>query len=221
MARRRSRKPKTGSSAVPRPPSRSTNGLTRWIIIAAVVVAGVLVVTRKGISADAEERLAGSVQDGVIAQVLVDGATGRKVVQGSIVLAASVDRVWSVVTDYAHYSEIFPQMKNAKVERTPDGRRRLTAEVAFGPMTWPISMKINHEKKVASRLAEWDEPSGGASVNRGFWRVDALGDGTCRLVHRRDIARAPYPAFMLRAGILSRMDDIFGAVAKRLENGTK
>ena len=154
----------------------------------------------------------------MISQVLVDGATGRKVVQASSVIDAPVDQVWDVVTDYAHFSEIFPGMSASSVERTQDGRRRLKAKVSLAPapISWTFSVKINHEKTDRVRIAEWDEPSGRVSVNRGFMRVEDLGDGHTRVVHRIDTSVMPVPSFVLRAALLARSDEMLDAVRVRV-----
>ncbi len=222
MARRRSRGSKAGQSAASRPQSsgksRRSGGLKRWLIALVVVAVAVVGLCHKGLMAEAVEKLPMTSAEGVVSQLLVDAATGHKVVQASLVIDAPADRVWDVVTDYAHFSEIFPMMSNSSVERTSDGRRRLSATVSLSPtpISWTFSVKINHEKSDRVRIAEWDDPSGRITVNRGFMRVEDLGEGKTRVVHRIDTCVRPFPSFVLRAAMLASSDEMLDAVRARV-----
>lgn len=216
MARRRSKSKSVSAAPRSRPARASGGSMTPWIVLAVVVIAGAAL-TSKGWMVDAQEKLANTSADGVVTQLLA-GTDGHKFVQASAVLDLPADKVWSVVTDYAHYSEIFPGMNGATVERTKDGRRRLSGEINLAPMPikWKFSMKINHEKKDKVNLAEWDETNEAGKTSRGFWRVEDLGDGHTRVVHRIDSNVAPLPGFLVRSAVRSKLPSVFAAISTRI-----
>src|SRR5262245_51721380 len=70
---------------------------------------------------DDESHNPASSQDGVMTQIL-RRSDGHIELHAAVIVNSTPDRVWSVVTDYDHFSEIFPNISSSKGVRDVDGR---------------------------------------------------------------------------------------------------
>jgi hypothetical protein len=133
------------------------------------------------------------------------------------VVAAPPERVWKAVTNYDHFSEIFPHISSSKGVRDSDGRWHLTGEVRSIVSRWPIDVHIRHEESAGKFVAAWDEPHDAWKVNRGSWVVTPHGSDQTLLEYNLDVTVSPFPDFVVRAVLLGQLKPIVKAVANRAE----
>src|SRR5438093_7648905 len=86
-------------------------------VVTALLFWGVI----RGNWTDAESRNPSSAADGVVTQLL-RATEGRKQLRAALIVSAPRERVWRVVTDYDHFSDVFPNIATSKGVRDPDGR---------------------------------------------------------------------------------------------------
>src|SRR5580692_10759487 len=84
-----------------------------WIpvVLLLLAVIGLGYVYVRGTWADTEARNPKTASDGPISQ-LYQEPSGDKVNRCAVILPYSMDSVWSVVTDYAHYADFLPYLKD-------------------------------------------------------------------------------------------------------------
>ena len=163
-----------------------------------------------------------SAVDGLIRQV-VAGPEGRKEVRGAAVLDYAPAEVFAVVTDYAHFGEIFAdrlfKLEIGSVTTTAAGTQRITGELRSSFATVPLGLEIRHVEAGGDRVAAWDEASGDRAWNRGSWKVSPVAGGGALLVYTID-ARVPgYPDFLVRNALLHELKPVFAAIRRRLDAG--
>jgi uncharacterized protein YndB with AHSA1/START domain len=180
----------------------------------ALLVLGALWV--RGTVASTSERNPASPSDGVLTQLFL-AADGRKVVRCAALLDHPPARVWKAVTDYADFERIFPTVSAVTTGVEADGRHRFACQVSSILGTWPVDIRIRHEEAVGKLVASWDEPTGDVAVNRGNWTlVPAPADRTL-VVYTLDVEVRPFPAFLVRAVLLSRQKTVLEALASHLD----
>jgi hypothetical protein len=198
------------------PPKR----IQKRIVIPAILIGGVVALLLWGIVrgnwTDAQARNPSSAAEGAITQILRT-TEGRKQLHAAIVVAARPERVWKAVTNYDHFSEIFPHISASKGVRDSDGRWHLTGEVRSIVSRWPIDVHIRHEESAGKFVASWDEPHGAWKVNRGSWVVTQHGSDQTLLEYNLDVTVSPFPDFVVRAVLLGQLKPIVKAVANRAE----
>jgi len=109
-------------------------------LVSALLIWGVI----RGNWSDAQPRSPTSVADGVMAQLLRT-TEARKQMHAAIIVTGPPQRVWKVVTDYDHFSEVFPNIGTSKGVRDPDGRWHVTGEVRSIVGRWPMDLHVRHE----------------------------------------------------------------------------
>ena len=190
------------------------------IVIPLVFIAGVSAFLIWGIVrgnwSDTQPRNPSSTADGVMAQLLRT-AEGRKQIHASVIVSAPPERVWKVVTDYDHFSDVFPNIGTSKGVRDPDGRWHVTGEVRSIVGRWPMDVHVRHEESTAGFVASWDEPHGAWKVNRGSWVVTQHGTGETLLEYNLELKVSPFPDFVVRAVLLGQLKPVVRAVANRVE----
>ena len=92
-----------------------------------VLVLGFLGV--RGTWADTEPRNPTSASEGVVSQLYQPPGSAKQM-RCALVIDAPIDRVWSVITDYSHFDEIFPYISETRAEET-------------SPDLYAISMNVN------------------------------------------------------------------------------
>src|SRR3974377_466252 len=104
------------------PPAKKRRSQRRYLFIPLVLllcdIGAMKWRTARGTWADRIERNPYAVSDGPISQLYQEGDT--KFVRCAIVLPYSVEHVWSVVTDYQHYSDFLPYVKGVTATQTGD-----------------------------------------------------------------------------------------------------
>ncbi len=210
------------STVPPAAPAPAERHLRKRVVIPSLI--GVLllialaVAVVRGTWADRETRNPSSSAEGPLTQ-LYQTPDGHKQARCALVIDRPIERVWAVVTDYDHFAAIFPMVASASAERAPDGRYRLTG-VATSPLgSWEFTAHVRHDELPIQKVASWDEPSGRLTVNRGSWTLTLLGADRTLLVYALEVEVPPYPAFVVRNVLLSRVDGAVRAVARRATGG--
>jgi uncharacterized protein YndB with AHSA1/START domain len=183
-----------------------------------VVVALLTWVAVRGNWTDAQARNPSSAADGVVTQ-LIRNTEGHKQIRAALIVSGPPERVWKVVTDYDHFSEIFPNLGASKGLRDPDGRWHLTGEVRSVVGRWPMDLHVRHEESAGRFVASWDEPNGAWKVNRGSWVVTPHGKSETLLEYNLELTVSPYPDFVVRAVMLEQLKPGLNAVGKRVQRG--
>lgn len=185
-------------------------------ILIGVVLALLIWATIRGTLTDSGPRNPSSVADGVVTQLLRT-TEGRKQIRAALIVNALPERVWKVVTDYDHFSEIFPNIGTSKGVREPDARWHLTGEVHSIVGRWPMDLHVRHEESPARSVASWDEPHGAWKVNRGSWVVTPHGASQTLLEYNLEITVSPFPDFVVRAVLLGQLKAVMSAAANRAQ----
>lgn len=150
--------------------------------------------------------------DGALAHLWLN-PQGRKVVRCALVVDRPLDRVWSVVTGYARFPEVFPTILKAESSVEPDGRHRLRAEVSASVLgVWPVDILIRHEEKGDVRVASWDQPTGDVLRNAGSWTLTKLDDNRTLVEYLLDVEVSGYPDWFVRAVLRGRQKKILRAL---------
>jgi uncharacterized membrane protein len=170
----------------------------------------------RGTAASATEKNPASPADGVVTQLFL-APDGRKVVRCAALFDHPLPRVWSAVTDYARFETIFPTVRGVQSSVEPDGRHRFRCEVTSVLGSWPVDVRIRHQEEPGKHVASWDEPSGAISVNRGNWTLLPASADRTLLVYTLDVEVKGFPAFLVRAVLLSRQKTVVEALRSYLD----
>jgi hypothetical protein len=198
------------------PPRRIRKRIVIPTVLIGVVTALLLWGIIRGNWTDVQLRNPSSAADGIVTQLLrTDG--GRKQMRAAIIVTGSAERVWKVVTDYDHFSEVFPNIITSKGVRDLDGRWHLTGEVRPMVGRWPMDVHVQHEQSTAGFVASWDEPHGAWKINHGSWVVTQHGPSETLLEYNLELKVSPFPDFVVRAVLLGQLKPIMRAVANRVE----
>ena len=203
-------------SLAPPPPRRMKMRIVIPLVFIAVVSALLIWGIVRGNWSDAQPRNPTSAADGVMSQFLRT-ADGRKQMHAAIIVTAPPEPVWKVVTDYDHFSDLFPNISASKGVRDSDGRWHVTGEVRSFIGRWPMDLHVRHEESAGKFAASWDEPHGAWKVNRGSWVVTQHGAGETLLEYNLELRVSPFPDFVVRAVLLGQLKPVMRAVANRVE----
>jgi ribosome-associated toxin RatA of RatAB toxin-antitoxin module len=174
----------------------------------------------RGTSADAEVRNPTSSAEPPISQLrrLDDG---HITVRAAGVLPYPRQKVWAVVTDFAHYSDFLPYVKDVTVEPAQDGTKKLVkgkAKSAFYGY-WDFQLHANEEKEKADEWRVWwrEKGEGEVLVNNGTWALREAGTGETLLVLELETEVRSTPNWLLRNFYLYRLRQVIAAVRARLD----
>jgi len=181
-----------------------------------VVMALLLWETLRGNWTDPQARNPSSAADGLVTQ-LIRTPEGRKQIRAAVIVSAPPERVWKVVTDYDHFSDVFPNLATSKGVRDLDGRWHVTGEIRSIVGRWPMDLHVRHEESAPRFVASWDEPHGAWKINRGSWGVTPHGARETLLEYNLELRVSPFPDFVVRAVLLDQLKPVMGAVASRVQ----
>lgn len=134
-------------------------------------------------------------------------------VETSLVIDASVDAIWKVLTDFASYDAWNPVVKKAR------GRASVGADLDFvlqiGPLKAPIAARV---VEADGRELRWEGPRVRAlsPIARGshYFRLEALDETRTRLVHGEDFGG---PVFALPWKVLGpQLEKSYAALNRAL-----
>jgi hypothetical protein len=149
---------------------------------------------------------------------------GHTPVRAAILLEQPRNAVWRVVTDFAHYDELLPYLREIQaVDSTEGGVTRVTGEaksVVSG--YWSFTMAVHTDRSGQEWRAWWDEKDDGdVLVNRGGWTLSEPAPGQTLLVLMLEAEVRGTPTFILRNFFLYRMRQVLKAIKADLEKDNK
>ncbi len=206
----------------PGQPTRAPHRLKKrvWVpvLLLAVVILALLGAWVRGTWADTEPINPTSSAQGIITQ-LYQAPDGDKQVRCAVLLDHPMRAVWTVITDYDRFAEIFPTLTSASGKPDPEDpdQYHLTGELGSPVGTWTFSTVITHEESAEKCVARWDSPSGSITRNRGSWTLTPAGEGKTLLVYALEVEVRHWPTFLVRNALLSRQRTVVEAVVNRLQ----
>lgn len=205
----------TAATAKPRPRSARLAWLVA-LLLSAGVLAICLAFVWRGTSASATPKNPARPEQGVVCQLFLE-PSGKKPVRCAAVLDAKPDAVWAVVTDYAHFGEIFDsplwRVTITTQAEEADGRRHLAGKVIAPYAEYPFDVRILHRVEAERRVASWDENDGAGNATRGSWSVSpAEGDRTL-VVYQQDVEAKRAPRLVVSNLLLAQL----GGAVKRVK----
>jgi ribosome-associated toxin RatA of RatAB toxin-antitoxin module len=210
----------------PTPPPAATpkKRRLRLLFIPAVLLAlallAFLVFYVRGTWAATEPRNPGSVGEGPVSQ-LYQTPDGHKVVRCAILLPYSVERVWAVVTDYAHYSDFLQYLSDIQTTKDGDAWKMTGQADSALSGTWAFNITVHDDKPPLPKPWHvwWDENpgQGDLELNRGSWELTPAADNQTLLVLSLEAEVAGTQTFFLRNFFLHRLKVVVRAVEKRLQ----
>jgi uncharacterized membrane protein len=206
----------TPETTTPAPPKRVKKRILIPALFMAVVAALLVYAIVRGNWVDDKAQNPASAEDGVMTQIL-RRSDGHVELRGAVIVNSAPDRVWKVVTDYDHFSEIFPNISSSKGVRDPDGRWHLTGEVRSIVGRWPMDVHVRHDESTSTKFTSWDEPHGAWTVNRGSWVVTPQAPDRTLLEYDLELKVSPFPDFVVRTVLLSQLKPVLKAAANRAE----
>ncbi len=203
----------------PPPPRRVRK---RWLIpsilLGLIAIAFIVVVVR-GSWADHEPRDPKSSADGILCR-LYQPAEGDWQVRCSMVLDYSPEKVWSVLTDYDHFEDIFPTLESCTLKSQDKEKHlaRLTGEAHSMLGTWPFDIDVHEEVEPGKRYnSHWEGDSGDVQKIKGSWTVTPAGEGKTLLVYASHVEIKRYPDWAVVNALLLRQPRVMKAVDDRLK----
>jgi ribosome-associated toxin RatA of RatAB toxin-antitoxin module len=134
----------------------------------------------------------------------VHNAEGLPGVQARFIVAASRQRIWSVLVDYQHFTQIFPTLSKLRVLRqdAQGARVEYWADVPF----FTLHYVLDRHYLVPGRLLTWSRVSGSLKRIEGAWEIrDTPRPGTHLLVYESYVkASALIPASLVRRQVLRK-----------------
>jgi uncharacterized protein YndB with AHSA1/START domain len=205
------------------PAAKQKRRRTRLLFIPLALLAlgllALLIVYIRGTWATTQPHNPTSVSEGPVCQVF-QNPKGGKAVRCAILLPYPRQRVWDVVTDYGHYSDFLPYLKDTEAARKGDlwELRGQAASAVSGD--WPFNITITEEKESVPWRVWWDNrPTQGAvAVNRGSWELTESSPNQTLLVLTLQAEVHSTPTFFLRNILLYRLKQVVRALEKRLQS---
>ena len=142
---------------------------------------------------------------------------GQTCIRAAALLPYPRKQVWTVVTDYPHYSRFLPYLDDVKATPEKDGCHMTGDARSAVAGYWPFAIDIHEHKGEPAWTVEWDqEPGDEIQVNRGKWTLIDHGKQTL-LVLTLEAEVKGYPTFLLRNVFLHRLPLVLRAVEERLD----
>lgn len=155
---------------------------------------------------------------GGVTTQLLRTSNGQIHIRAAVIVAAPPASVWKVVTDYDHFSDVFPNISACQGARDPDGRWHVTGEVRSLVGRWPMDIHVRHDETPGKYVASWDEPNGAWKINRGSWVVTPHGDHESLLEYNLELKVSPFPDFVVRAVLLEQLKPVLKMAANRAQS---
>lgn len=178
-----------------------------FLCLLALLIVGAAI---RGTWADAAPKNPSSSADGIVTQLY--STDGRKQVRCAMVVDRPAEEIWKAVTNYDHFTEIFPLLSSSKAEHEPEGRCHLIGTVTSILGNYTFDVHVAHTESPEKSVASWDEPSGAVTVNRGNWTVVSTGPNKSLVAYSLEAEVSPYPTFMVRNVLLSGQRKVLTAL---------
>lgn len=196
-------------TAAPAPPAKRKR--IALLLMAAAALLLLLAFLVRGTWSTSEARNPASSAEGVVTQ-LFRTPDGRKQVRCARVVDRPAAELWRALTDYDRFPELFPTVLSATSAREPDGRFRVKMEVDTPLGKWPVDVRIRHQES-PPYVADWDEPSGSITTNRGSWTLTPVASDKTLLVYALEVEFRQFPNVLVRNVFLSRQKGVVNALA--------
>ncbi len=113
--------------------------------------------------------------------VFVDDEKGKKdqYVTAGILINATPDQVWKVITDFKSYPEFYPQMYKTEIVAKHGNfvDVKIVLKFKFTIISTKIRYTLRQWLKKKDRVMVWHIISGDMKVNRGQWTLIPVADG--------------------------------------------
>src|SRR5262245_8259021 len=111
------------SAPAPSPPAARRPRRRRWLMVPLalllLVLVGVVWAYARGTSSAATPRNPASASDPPVSQ-LYRTPDGQTTVRAAVLVPHPRQKVWEVVTDFAHYGDVLPYVKDVTAEKGPE-----------------------------------------------------------------------------------------------------
>jgi ribosome-associated toxin RatA of RatAB toxin-antitoxin module len=214
------------SAPTPPPVVKQKRRRTRLLFIPVTLLAlgllALLFVYVRGTWATAQPRNPSSVSEGPVSQ-LVLWPKGGKAIRCAILLPYPRQPVWDVVTDYGHYSDFLPYLKDTEAARKADAWELKGQAASAFSGDWPFDITITEDTEPSLWRVWWDDrpTQGKIAVNRGTWELTESSPNQTLLVLTLQAEVHSTPTFFLRNILLFRLKQVVRAVEKRLQFQTQ
>ncbi|HVZ89914.1 MAG TPA: SRPBCC family protein [Polyangia bacterium] len=151
--------------------------------------------------------------------------SGREPVEKHHLLTrAKPAEVFAVVTDFAAYPRLFPEIKGTQVLRGPEPQATgaTLSRVEFrAQVVLPVRYVLDMTCDAAAHTVDWTFVEGEIVTSSvGGWRFSAEGDGTAIVYRATMDVKAPVPGFVLRKVIdglvAASIPSMFGAIEREV-----
>lgn len=138
-------------------------------------------------------------------------------VRCALVLNHPRERVWSVITDYDHYTGIFPYLTACSGTREDDTHYKMNA-TASSPVysSWPFTATIEHRKTEPLWATAWNDASGKITIERGSWTMAQLDANRTLLSYTLELQIKHVPALFVDNILLDNLPKVLRAVQTHL-----
>jgi ribosome-associated toxin RatA of RatAB toxin-antitoxin module len=197
----------------------------RWVFVPLTLLLLLLIAFTwayvRGTSAETEVRNPATASDPPVSQ-LHRTPDGYVAVRAAVILPQPRQKVWEVVTDFAHYGDFLPYVKDVTAERQPDGVTVVSgqAKSAFSGY-WAFTLAAHEEKKEDWRVWWKEKGEGEVRLNHGGWTLQDAGADQTLLILELDAEVKSTPTWVLRNFFLYRLRQVLAAVKMQLEAKTE
>lgn len=189
-------------------------------VTAALCLAFLIFLIVRGSWADSNARIPTTAEQGAISQLYLN-PNGQKQIRCAAVLNYPASKVWAVVTDYAHFGEIFGDkfwtMKFNNIEQQPNNVFHVTGGVSTKLGGWPLDLHITHTESAEKYVASWDESGGNIKINRGSWTITPISADKSLIVYSLESQISPFPQFITNNIFFSQLKAAMRSVDQRLK----
>jgi hypothetical protein len=145
---------------------------------------------------------------------------GHTTVRAAILLTQPRSVVWRQLTDFRHYDNFLPYLRDIQVEPDEEpGCTLMTGEAkSLWSGYWPFTIHLFTDKTSDEWRIWWDEQGDGeVQVNRGGWELTEPAPGRTFLVLTLQAEVRGYPNFVLRNFFLHRLRRVLRVIDNPLE----
>ncbi len=157
--------------------------------------------------------------DGDKPSMVEETINGKNYCVSRVLVKASPEQVWQVLTDYRHATKIFPLLKKCEITKDNGCNKLVRHEIAPSgiPDTFEYILEV---RETAPKIVEWRRLSGDFKEVDGFWKLEPANFGNYTLV---TYASHVTGGFLMPQMIIKRqshidMPNTLSALKKHTEN---
>lgn len=161
-----------------------------------------------------EEHLRRKLERGHVETESLEGPEGRKDARARALIAAPVEKVFEVVTDYANYKHFMPYTTVSEVKRREGDQVWFYTELKFPLKTIRYEIKCRLDR--ASWTASWTLVEGNLKSNEGSWKLEPYGPDETYAIYTVYIDPGfPIPGYILNKLTQGSLPMLIEAVRRR------